>query len=215
MHVMFLGADSDLLMEFDTRVCHGVIRHWSRFLQVALQSGMPMATQYGSPSGPTCDASMSSQETSSKRSARRATSRARVATRGNTSRSRQPWLGAHRTPTLVLVDAQRSYPRILHSVTKLAATANVDLCLLHRPPMTDIVHRAIRRRSTATATFEEVPRPSEPYAVAFAPALGLPEVPNHDFHLFAGAVNATPQPMTFPYRSHQLQPLVEPHDVQT
>ena len=69
--------------------------------------------------------------------------------------------------------------------------------------MTDIVHRAIRRRSTATAT------------VATASALGLPEVPNHDFHLFAGAVNATLQPMTFPDRSHQLQPLVEPHDVQT
>ena len=114
------------------------------------------------------------------------------------------WLGAHRTTALVLVDAQRLHPRILHSVTKLAATANVDLWLLHRPPMTDIVHRAIRRRSTATATFEEVPRPSEPYAVATAPALGLPEVPNHDFHLFAAAVNATLQPMTFADRSHHL-----------
>lgn len=36
MHVMFLGADSDLLIEIDNRVCHGVIRHWSRFLQVAI-----------------------------------------------------------------------------------------------------------------------------------------------------------------------------------
>ena len=36
MHMMFLGADSDRLIEIDTRVCHGVIRHWSRFLQVAI-----------------------------------------------------------------------------------------------------------------------------------------------------------------------------------
>jgi len=36
MHEMFLGADSDLLIEIDTRVCHGVLRHWSRFLQVAV-----------------------------------------------------------------------------------------------------------------------------------------------------------------------------------
>ena len=104
------------------------------------------------------------------------------------------WLGAHRTTALVLVDAQRLHPRILHSVTKLAATANVDLWLLHRPPMTDIVHRAIRRRSTTTATFEEVPQTIQPSAAPITATSDWPDVPNHDFHLFAAAVHATLQP---------------------
>ena len=85
-------------------------------------------------------------------------------------------------------------PRILHSVTKLAATANVDLWLLHRPPMTDIVHRAIRRRSTTTATFEEVPQTIQSSAAPITATSDWPDVPNHDFHLFAAAVNATLQP---------------------
>ncbi len=36
MHLLFLGADTDLLIEIDTRVCHGNLRHWARFLQVAI-----------------------------------------------------------------------------------------------------------------------------------------------------------------------------------
>lgn len=36
MHPLFLGADTDLLTEIDKRVCHGVLRHWARFLQVAV-----------------------------------------------------------------------------------------------------------------------------------------------------------------------------------
>lgn len=36
MHQMFLGAETDLLTEIDTRVCHGVIRQWARILQIAI-----------------------------------------------------------------------------------------------------------------------------------------------------------------------------------
>jgi hypothetical protein len=36
MHDLFLGAGADLLTEIDTRVCHGVIGYWRRFLQHAL-----------------------------------------------------------------------------------------------------------------------------------------------------------------------------------
>ncbi|MEY2711038.1 MAG: hypothetical protein RL487_821 [Actinomycetota bacterium] len=36
MHTLFLGADTDLLTEIDTRVCHGIIRNWARILQSAL-----------------------------------------------------------------------------------------------------------------------------------------------------------------------------------
>lgn len=103
------------------------------------------------------------------------------------------WLAAHHTKDLVLVGVELLHPRILHSATTLAATARVDLWLLHRPPMTDIVHRAIRRRSTAVATFEEVPQLFQPLPSA-ASVLGLPAVPNHDFHLFAAAVIAELEP---------------------
>ncbi|MDA8063874.1 MAG: ATP-binding protein [Actinomycetota bacterium] len=37
MHMLFLGAEPDLLVEIDTRVCHGLLLHWARFLQVALR----------------------------------------------------------------------------------------------------------------------------------------------------------------------------------
>jgi tRNA A37 threonylcarbamoyladenosine biosynthesis protein TsaE len=36
LHLLFLGAETDLLVEIDTRVCRGVLAHWARFLQVAL-----------------------------------------------------------------------------------------------------------------------------------------------------------------------------------
>ncbi|MBN1093445.1 hypothetical protein JKP75_13255 [Blastococcus sp. TML/M2B] len=36
MHDLFAGADTDLLTEIDTRVCHGVLGRWSRFLQHAI-----------------------------------------------------------------------------------------------------------------------------------------------------------------------------------
>jgi hypothetical protein len=99
------------------------------------------------------------------------------------------WLAGHRTKDLVLVGVELLHPRILHSATTLAATAGVNLWLLHRPPMSDIVHHAIRRRSTSVTAFEEVPQPSQP-ELATASILGLPAVPNHDFHLFAAAVVA-------------------------
>jgi len=103
------------------------------------------------------------------------------------------WLAGHRTTALVLVDVQRLHPRILHSTTKLAADAGVDLWLLHRPPITDIVHRAIRRRSTSIGTLADVPLPSTPASLNCAPP-GLPQVPIHDFHVFAAAVRATLPP---------------------
>lgn len=36
MHPLFLGASTDLLVEMDSRVCHGIIGHWARVLQVAV-----------------------------------------------------------------------------------------------------------------------------------------------------------------------------------
>jgi DNA transposition AAA+ family ATPase len=36
MHALFLGAGTELLAEIDSKVCHGVIGHWARFLQHAL-----------------------------------------------------------------------------------------------------------------------------------------------------------------------------------
>lgn len=44
MHDLFLAADADLLVEIDTRVCRGVLRHWGRFLQSAIDLQHQAAT---------------------------------------------------------------------------------------------------------------------------------------------------------------------------
>lgn len=36
MHELFLGAGTELLAEIDSRVCHGLLGHWARFLQHAV-----------------------------------------------------------------------------------------------------------------------------------------------------------------------------------
>ncbi len=101
------------------------------------------------------------------------------------------WLSAHRVSDLVVLDAQRLMPRILHSLTKLAASAGVDLWLLHRPPVTDDVHRALARRSDEPATVDSVPRPAAIVADAATADPDGPEAPDHDLHSFVEAVRTT------------------------
>ena len=47
MHPLFLGAGVELLTEIDSRVCHGLLRNWARFLQHAIHL-RDLVTAHGS-----------------------------------------------------------------------------------------------------------------------------------------------------------------------
>lgn len=104
------------------------------------------------------------------------------------------WLRAHRVGDLVVINAQLLDPRILLSLTKLAVSAGCDLWLLHRPPVSDTVQRALTRRADEVGSLDDVPVPvpaatDEPEDVEADPA-----VPHHDFHVFASAVQRETSP---------------------
>jgi len=98
------------------------------------------------------------------------------------------WLRAHRVADLVVVNAQLLDPRILLSLTKLAVSAGCDLWLLHLPPVSDTVRRALTRRSDDVGSLDDVPVPAQ-VALDGPEDVGAdPAVPLHDFHVFAAAV---------------------------
>lgn len=98
------------------------------------------------------------------------------------------WLRAHRVADLVVVNAQLLDPRILLSLTKLAVSAGCDLWLLHRPPVSDTVQRAITRRADDVGSMDGVPVPAQPAANGPRDVAADLAVPHHDFHVFAAAV---------------------------
>ncbi len=100
------------------------------------------------------------------------------------------WLRAYDTRELVLVDAQHLGSKVLGNVVRLAATADVDLWLLHRAPGSDVFARALHRHASTTKTLADCPAPAP---IRATPALvrAFPAVPRHDVHQFRTAVETT------------------------
>jgi hypothetical protein len=105
------------------------------------------------------------------------------------------WMRAHDVTDLVLVDAQRLHPLILRGAITLAADADVDLWLLHRPPRNDAFMRVLARRGANEQPYDAVPAyttdtPAEPMCTASA----LPAVPHTEFITFRAACRQTLTP---------------------
>jgi hypothetical protein len=97
------------------------------------------------------------------------------------------WLRAHNISDLVVVDAQRLHPKILGSLSRLAASAEVELWLLHRPPRTDAFVLSLSRRGPDIAEIDDVPRPTPRAPMSPTPSAALPAVPADEFVSFRAA----------------------------
>jgi len=104
------------------------------------------------------------------------------------------WMRAYGTSDLVVVNSELLHPIILTGLARLAHRAEVNLWLLHKPPISDTVHKRIKKLSTAVDTYDNVPQPTEKKDCSEVeesdPSCAL--APRADFPSFLAALDALP-----------------------